>query len=332
MVLDNRPGKPLTPRTPSRSSRRGLTIRVSVALAVALIAGGGIVAKQHLAHSTTAPADTAPADTAPADTAPADTAPGTTVHGTTASGPSAAPQASQPKPFSPPPSWTVKFDSAFPGDQLDTNVWATCYPWWSGVNGCTNFGNPTDPELEWYESSQDRVSGGSLHLVAQLEPTPGVSKQDKPKQYACRSGMATTYPGFRFEYGYLQVTAKIPAGTGLWPALWLAAANQQSPPEIDILEHWASEPYGKVYLHPLSGARQGGAVNMPGILAGWHTFGIYWTKTKLVWTYDGQPVFATSTGVPQQAMYLIANLADDNTGPGSCSGSLDIKSVKVWQP
>jgi beta-glucanase (GH16 family) len=75
------------------------------------------------------------------------------------------------------------------------------------------------------------------------------------------------------------------------------------------------------------------AITASGVLSsGWHTFGLYWTKTELVWTYDGKQVFATSTGVPQQNMYLIANVADDNTGPGSCSGSLDIKSVKVWQP
>jgi beta-glucanase (GH16 family) len=279
-----------------------LAITASGVLAVALIVCGGIVAKQHLAHPTRAP------------------------HA------SVTLQASPAKPFSAPRSWPLKFDSTFLGDQLDTQVWATCYPWWGVGGGCTNFGNSSDPELEWYQAPQDQVSGGDLHLVAQREPTPGISKQGTPKEYACRSGMVTTYPSFRFEYGYVQITAKVPFGKGLWPAFWLASANEKSPPEIDILEHWASEPYGKVYLHPLSGARQGGSVSMPDLSAGWHTFGLYWTKTELVWTYDGQQVFATSTGVPQQDMYLIANLADDNTGPGSCSGSLDIKSVKVWQP
>ena len=302
MVLDNRPGKRLTPPSGPRSSKRALAITASAVLAVALIVGGGIVAKQHLTHATPPPRAVVMLQAAPA------------------------------KPFSPPRSWTLKFDPTFSGDQLDTQVWATCYPWWGAGSGCTNFGNPSDPELEWYEAPQDEVSGGSLHLVAQREPTPGISKKNTPEEYACRSGMVTTYPSFRFEYGYVQITAKVPFDKGLWPAFWLAAANEKSPPEIDILEHWASQPNGKVYLHPLSGARQGGVVSMPNLSAGWHTFGLYWTKTKLVWTYDGQQVFTTSTGIPQQDMYLIANLADDNADPGGCSGSLDIKSVKVWQP
>jgi beta-glucanase (GH16 family) len=243
----------------------------------------------------------------------------------------AAAQVSPSTPFTTPKSWTLKFDSTFQGSRLDSHVWATCYPWWT-TGGCTTFGNTRDPELEWYQASQDQVSGGVLHLIAQREPTLGVSEQGKSKEYACRSGMATTYHSLGFEYGYVQITAKIPFGTGLWPSFWLAAANEKWPPEVDIFEHWGSESYGKVYLHPLSGARQGGSVSMPALSAGYHTFGLYWTKTRLVWTYDGTQVFATSTGVPQQAMYLIANLAVDNAATGGCSGSLLVKSVKVWQP
>ena len=223
----------------------------------------------------------------------------------------------------------LKFDATFQGSQLDTQVWATCYPW--ATNGCTNFGNSHDPDLEWYQAPQVQVGGGDLHLVAQREPTTGLNQQGKIKEYACRSGMVTTYPSLRFEYGYIQVTADIPFSKGLWPAFWLAAANENWPPEIDMLEHWGSEPSGAVYLHPLTGVRQGGPVSMPDLSAGWHTFGLYWTKTRLTWYYDGNPVFTTSVGVPQQDMYFIANLADDNTSPGGCSGSLLIKSVEVWQ-
>jgi beta-glucanase (GH16 family) len=224
---------------------------------------------------------------------------------------------------------TLKFAATFPGSQLNTQVWGTCYPWASG--GCTNFGNTDDPDLEWYQAPQDQVSGGVLHLVAQRQPTTGLDKQGAAKEYACRSGMVTTYPSLRFEYGYVQVTAEIPFGKGLWPAFWLAAENEKWPPEIDMLEHWGSEPSGTVYLHPLGGARQGGPVNMPNLSTGWHTFGLSWTKTKLTWYYDGAQIMTTSVGVPQQKMYFIANLADDDTSPGSCSGSLLVKSVEVWQ-
>jgi beta-glucanase (GH16 family) len=237
-----------------------------------------------------------------------------------------------PQPVTPPKSWKLTFNSSFTGTSLDSSVWGTCYPWDTSSAGCTNFGNTGDEDKEWYLPSQDQVSGGVLRLVAQREPTPGLDQQGAPKEYACRSGMVTTDPSFRFEYGYVQIVAKLPFGKGLWPALWLAAANQKWPPEIDIEEHWNTDPFERVYLHPTAGPRQGGEVSAPNLAVGWHTFTLSWTKTRLSWYYDGQQVFTTTTDIPQQSMYLIANLADDVTSPGGCSGSLLIKSVRVWQP
>jgi len=98
------------------------------------------------------------------------------------------------------------------GDQAEYPRLATCYPW--AKNGCTNFGNGGQ-EKEWYTASQDTVKNGFLNLIAQREPTAGVNAKGAPQEYACRSGMVTTFPGFRFKYGYLQITAHIPFKTGL---------------------------------------------------------------------------------------------------------------------
>lgn len=231
---------------------------------------------------------------------------------------------------SPPKSWKLTFNSSFSGTKLNTRVWATCYPW--AKNGCTNFGNDGE-EKEWYTASQDKVTGGVLDLVAQREKTAGVNAKGAPQEYSCRSGMATTFRGFKFEYGYVQVIARLPFKTGLWPAFWLAASNEKWPPEIDLMEHWAFEANARVYLHPLSGIRQGGEVSTPGLSgSGWHSFTLYWTKTRITWYYDGHQLMTTTTGIPKQSMYFIANLASYDATPGTCSGSLQIKSVKVWQP
>jgi hypothetical protein len=235
------------------------------------------------------------------------------------------------RPVTPPETWRLTFDATFTGTALNTQVWGTCYPG-AAPDGCTNYGNIHDQELEWYLTSQVQVSGGLLHLSAQREPTAGRAKSGAAKEYACRSGMVTTYPSLRFKYGFIQIVAKIPFGKGLWPALWLAAANHEWPPEIDILEHWGTKPNGNTYLHPKIGARQGGVISTPNLSSRWHTFTLYWTKTQLSSYYDGNQVFSTTTGIPHQTMYLIANLADDQAGPGTCTGSLLIKSVKLWQP
>jgi beta-glucanase (GH16 family) len=227
-----------------------------------------------------------------------------------------------------PSSWKLEFNSNFTGNELDKSIWGTCYPW--APNGCTNFGN--DNEKEWYQASQVQMKNGILNLIAQRAPTSGYNARNAPKEYACRSGMVTTDPGFHFVYGYVQVIARIPYGAGLWAALWLAAANRKWPPEIDILEHWASDADAKVYLHPKVGTVHGGPVNTPDISKGWHSFTLYWTKSRVAWGIDGRQVFTITKGIPQQSMYLIANLADTNSRPGNCSGTMLIKSVKVWQP
>ena len=226
-----------------------------------------------------------------------------------------------------PSSWKLEFNSNFTGNELDKSTWGTCYP---APNDCTNFGN--DDEEEWYQASQVQMKNGTLHLIAQRAPTSGYNASGAPKEYACRSGMVNTDPGFQFMYGYVEVIARIPYGAGLWPALWLAAANKKWPPEIDILEHWNSDADAQVHVLPKVGPWQGGPVNTPDISKGWHSFTLYWTKSRLAWGIDGRQVFMTTKGIPQQSMYLIANLADTNSGPGNCSGTMLIKSVKVWQP
>lgn len=231
-----------------------------------------------------------------------------------------------------PAGWNLTFSSDFSGTALDTSVWATCY-YYASSGGCTNFGSNGE-EKEWYLPSQVQVSDGALHLIAQQESTAGTTSSGQPETYACRSGMVTTNPGFNFEYGLVQVVARIPYNTDLWPALWLAASDHDWPPEIDILEHWGAEDNAGIYLHPATGARQGGRFPLDSDLSqGWHTFTLSWTPTRLTWWYDGQEMFTTTTGIPQQAMYLIMNVAETaTTGPGSCTGTMDVQSVKVWQP
>ena len=73
----------------------------------------------------------------------------------------------------------------FSGSQLNTRVWATCYPWMDTSAGCTNFGNT---EYEWYLLGQDRVSGGVLQLQAQRVPTQGQTANGAPSSTRAAPG------------------------------------------------------------------------------------------------------------------------------------------------
>jgi beta-glucanase (GH16 family) len=180
------------------------------------------------------------------------------------------------------------------------------------------------------------VSGGALNLTAKQETTQGTSGT-----YDCRSGMVTSEPGFNFTYGLIQVTAKIPYDPGLWPALWLEPSNGDWPPELDIMEHWYSDQDYKVYEHYTNATDYlGGPVSTPvNLSAGYNTFSMLWTSSKVTWYLDGTEVYSTTSYVPQQAMYFIANVADRNPDNGTtamvaggCTGTMSISSIKVWTP
>lgn len=237
------------------------------------------------------------------------------------------------------PKSAPEFNATFSGSRLDASVWSTCYPW-ADSTGCTNFGN-VHTEDEWYLPTQAQVDGGLLHLVAQREPTVGKTSSGSLRNYACRSGMVTTYPSFQFEYGYIQIVARIPNGAGLWPALWLSAADRQWPPEMDIVEAWGGRGfYAASYFHfstPAGNQQIRGRISPPTLASGWHIFSLSWTKTQLTWLLDGKVILTTHQHIPHQKMYIIADLAEaisknyPTVEPDECSGSLLIRSVQVWK-
>lgn len=229
------------------------------------------------------------------------------------------------------PEGAPEYVATFAGTQLDRSIWDTCYPYQRPV-GCTNYGNK---EYEWYVPTQVQVHDGFLQLIAQPGPTAGKTSSGSAVTYGCRSGMVTTYPGIRFQYGYIEVRAWLPAADGLWPALWLAAANFQWPPEIDMVESWGIDQLAGSYFHyGSSDSHIDGPINPPGRVDGWHTFAISWTKNQITSLLDGNPVLTVTDHVPQQPMYLIANLAEYKpvlSGSNRCQGSMLIKSVKIWR-
>lgn len=230
----------------------------------------------------------------------------------------------------PPPNYKLAFSTDFPGTVLDTSTWAQCYPWSPSPPGCSNFGNAD--EREWYLPSQVHVDNG-LALVAQRTPTQGSDEDGNPKTYTCRSGMVTTYPSVHLKYGFVQVTARLPFGKGLWPAIWLIPADQSWPPEIDIVEHWDTQPTASATLHyGQQNTQQRGTVNFPDADKGWHTYTLYWTRSRITIYYDNQLALTTTAHIPQRTMYLLLDLADENNTPGSCSGTMYVKSVNIWKP
>lgn len=79
-------------------------------------------------------------------------------------------------------------------------------------------------------------------LEIRAEPVPAALRpllQDLPYM----SGIITSRKSLLQRYGYFEITAKLPAGQGLWPAFWLLSPGQW-PPEIDVLEYLGGRPGG----------------------------------------------------------------------------------------
>jgi beta-glucanase (GH16 family) len=227
-----------------------------------------------------------------------------------------------------PPSGKPEFNATFSGSHLNTNIWDTCYPSMS-QSGCTNYGNK---EYEWYMPSQVKVSGGHLRLIAQRTPVEGKARNGKTnKRYYCRSGMVTSYPGFKFKYGFVQVLADVPHAAGLWPALWLLSANGSFPPEIDMIESWGVNHETAAFFHPVGARYSKGSIPLS-LTQGWQTYSLRWTSSKLTYYVGGTVVLTVTQRVPHKPMYLLANVAEYvRPANGNCSGQMLIKSVKVWK-
>jgi serralysin len=143
--------------------------------------------------------------------------------------------------------------------------------------------------------------------------------------------MITSYPGFKFEYGFIQVVANIPHAKGLWPALWLAAANGQFPPEIDLVESWGVKQETASFFHPVTGHYSKGDIS-PALTLGWRTYSLSWTRSAIRFWVGSKLVMTVKKNVPHQRMYFLADLAEfQPVKRGYCTGQLDIRSVKVWK-
>ncbi|HTL84216.1 MAG TPA: glycoside hydrolase family 16 protein, partial [Acidimicrobiia bacterium] len=234
--------------------------------------------------------------------------------------------------------WQLRLDDQFDGTRLDPAHWVSCY-WWAGST-CTNEANH---ELEAYTPSNVVVSNGELHLVARHEPA---SWNGKPFSYT--SGMISGSTEHKtmvpFQYGYVEARARVPAGSGLWSALWMLPTSHEDAPEIDIFEVVGETPsldYQAVHVpvpnNPTHAVRHTSRAHA--LSTQWHVFGLLWQPDKLTWYVDGVATWSITDpdNIPHEPMYVVANLAVGGDFPTHVTpqtrfpSALEIDYVRVWQ-
>lgn len=176
-------------------------------------------------------------------------------------------------------------------------------------------------EKQYYtekDSTNAFVSNGSLKIRAIQQVRDG-------KNYT--SARLSTDGLHYFKYGKIEVRAKLPAGRGTWPAIWMLGKNIKTTPwpacgEIDIMEHVGYDNeniHGTVHTgayNHMKGTQKGKAIHIDNPYDEFHVYSIQWNKEVIEFLLDGKVYFSfknehkTSEEWPfDQEFYLILNLA-----------------------
>lgn len=235
----------------------------------------------------------------------------------------------------PPPvggDWRMVFRDEFDGAALG-DVWHTAQYWDSDhtvVGGA---------ELQAYDATGVSLSDGLLHLTARPDNAYGVPYVSGLVQTGGDDNVPAK-PTFNFRYGYLEVRAKMPAGQGLWPAIWMMpASHDDDNGELDVLEMIGSDPTTAHFALHRNGTGTADEWLGANLSRTFHTFGVDWQPDHVSWYVDGiERARVTDPAlICPEAMYPILNVAVGGDWAGvpdattQFPASMDVDFVRVWQ-
>lgn len=146
-----------------------------------------------------------------------------------------------------------------------------------------------------------RVMNGRLILEAHKD-----NAQIAGTQRPYSSGRIRTKHRGDWQYGKIEVRAKLPSGKGLWPAIWMLPTDEKygtwaASGEIDIMEFKGQEP-NRIHGTLHHGGKWPNnqhttkTLDLPqgNFTDSFHTFGVEWERGKIHWTLDGK-IWQTQT-------------------------------------
>ncbi len=215
--------------------------------------------------------------------------------------------------------YSLVWADEFNGAALSTTDWN--YDVGTGCPSLCGWGNN---ELEYYRPQNVIVTGGNLVITAKAESFAGSSYT---------SGKITTMGKHSFQYGRIEMRAKLPTGGGMWPAFWMMPeanvyGGWAASGEIDIMEAANATTsvggtihYGGTYPANTS---SGGSYSMGGasFANAFHIYAVEWEPDTIRWYVDGALYFTSTSaqwysgGAPgnprapfDQPFYILLNLA-----------------------
>lgn len=188
---------------------------------------------------------------------------------------------------------------------------------WNYETGGSGWGNN---ELEYYTANRAenaRVEDGHLIIEARKEEMGGM-------HYT--SARLLTRGKAEWQYGRIEVKARIPSGRGTWPAIWMLGAtnplNWPDDGEIDIMEHVGfhqgfihGSVHCKKYYHSI-GTQKTAITEVPDCSDQYHIYSCQWDKDSIKISVDNNIYFRFGnehTGYQawpfDNKMFLLLNIA-----------------------
>lgn len=193
-------------------------------------------------------------------------------------------------------------------------------------------------ELQYYTKGRIQnavVENGMLVIEAIRErfKNPQYDSAEKTEWRKSRefaeytSASLTTQKRASWKYGRIEVRAKLPAGRGMWPAIWMLGANIDrvgwpACGEIDIMEYVGYNPdttYGTVHTEKFNHVKKtqkGSKTGLQRPCEDFHLYVIEWDSRKIDFFVDDKKYFTFAndgTGVEAWPFdwehYLILNIA-----------------------
>ena len=241
-----------------------------------------------------------------------------------------------------PDGWELVWNDEFDGDRLDPASWTADHSTFGDGNLELACLTPRPENL--------RVADGNLVITARREAAPYRCPGERrttefPNGRPYTSAMIRTRGNFATTYGRFEIRARLPRGTGLWPAFWLLSDDYRyggdgRSGELDVMENIGSQPdriSGTIhYCYSCSGAaaRQAFEYRYPAgsdAADGFHTYTMEWEPGAIRWYVDGNlygtsdatsrpwtpPPGATFPAPFDHPHYLILNMAVGGRWPGS---------------
>ena len=153
-------------------------------------------------------------------------------------------------------------------------------------------------------------------------------------------GILSTDTTKRFQYGFVEVRAKLPPkGPGFWPGIWLHGGTSSD--ELDMME-WLGRDVTTVYqtYHYGSGQQQGVSPKSSDWTTDYHLFQMKWEPSRITYYIDNVQTASWTQGVPARQMYLMFNFdVGDGAAPwgGYPDGStpttakFNVDYVRIYQ-